>query len=163
MEEQGSILSNHRFDGPTEFAASVRLMLAHAAAQNWQEIILCDPDFAGWPLAEREVFASLQDWSKSGRSMVILAEHYRYVEAHHARFVQWRQQWAHIVQAYALAPEHRAISAIVTPGFCLQRLDLERSRGIVSNEASVRLGMREVLNELRHKASRAFAATKLGL
>ena len=163
MEDQGPALSGHRFNGRNEFAASIRLMLAHAAEQNWQEIILCDPDFADWPLAEREVFASLQDWSKSGRSMVILAEHYRHIEAKHARFVQWRQQWSHIVQAYALAPEHKAISVILTPNFCLQRLDIEGCHGLVSDDASMRQGIREVLSELRHKASGAFAATRLGL
>ena len=104
-----------------------------------------------------------KDWSKSGRSMVILAEHYRHIEGNCARFVQWRQQWAHIIHAYALTPGHKAISAIFTPSFCLKRLDIEGCHGLVSDDATMRQELREVLSELRHNANTAFAATKLGL
>ena len=56
-----------RFSGRAEFAELVRQALAAAAAQGWREIILSDPDFEDWPLGERAVAQSLNDWSKNGR------------------------------------------------------------------------------------------------
>ena len=44
-----------RFNGPSEFAALIRLAFTTAAACGWREIILSDSSFEDWPLGERAV------------------------------------------------------------------------------------------------------------
>src|SRR4051812_11472633 len=82
-----------RFEGRAAFQQLVRDALASAAREGWREIILCDSDFHDWPLGEREVAQSLQDWSKSGRHCILLARRWDAVQRKHARFVTWRKTW----------------------------------------------------------------------
>lgn len=85
--ETSGTLPQGRFGGPAEFAELVRNSFAAAAAQGWREIIICDSTFETWPLGERVVAQSLQDWSKSGRKLTMLAKNYNQVMRRHARFV----------------------------------------------------------------------------
>ena len=63
-------LAEGRFDGRDDFGVIVRHALSAAAQQGWKEIVFSDPDFADWPLGERAVAQSLQDWSASGLSLI---------------------------------------------------------------------------------------------
>ena len=92
------ILPQGRFSGQSEFTALIRLAFSTAAAQGWREIILSDSNFEDWPLGERAVAQSLQDWARSGRKLTMLARRYDEVVRRHARFVTWRRTWAHIVE-----------------------------------------------------------------
>lgn len=161
----GPALPEGAFDGPTEFAARVRDALAQAAVRGWTEIVLSDPDFADWPLGERAVVESLQAWAASGRSLRLIAAHYRVFEREHARFVQWRRQWDHIVQCRACAgagaPE--VPSALWTPRWFLHRIDPLRSRGLSGPGAAARVALRHTLDECFQQGRVAFAASVTGL
>ena len=76
-----------RFGGRTEFAELIRQAFVAASLQGWNEIILCDPDFDDWPLGERVVAQALNDWSRSGRKLTMLARNYDGITRRHARFV----------------------------------------------------------------------------
>lgn len=158
-------LPEGRFSGRTEFAELIRRALASAAAQEWREIILCDPDFADWPLGEREVTQSLNDWSKSGRKLTMLARNYDTVLRKHARFVVWRKTWSHILdcRSIALAPSETFPSAIWSPDWVMERLDLPRCIGVSGTEVERRVALKERLNERILNASPSFPATVLGL
>src|SRR5690606_2869034 len=115
-------LPQRRFEGRNDFRQLVRDALACAAHEGWREIILSDADFHDWPLGERAVAQSLQDWSRSGRQMVLLARRYDEAVRLHARFVQWRGKWSHIVTALA-CPSAGALelpSAIWSPSWVLE-------------------------------------------
>ena len=114
--------------GAIAFQQLVRDALACAAREGWREIILCDPDFGDWPLGERAVAQSLQAWSAAGRRCTLLARRYDEVVRRHARFVNWRTTWSHIVEARACASADplELPSAIWSPGWVMQRLDPER-------------------------------------
>ena len=88
-----TFLPQGRFEGPTEFSDLIRLAFATAASQGWREIIICDSTFEDWPLGERVVAQALNDWSKSGRKLTMLAKNYNEVMRRHARFVTWRRTW----------------------------------------------------------------------
>ena len=158
-------LPDGRFDGPTEFAAVIRLAFAAAAAQGWREIIICDANFASWPLGERAVAQCLQEWSKTGRTLTVLARDYNEVIRRHARFVSWRRTWSHIIECRSntAVAEEDFPSAFWSPIWCCQKLDVPHSRGVASPEAVRRVVIRERLNECLRRSSPAFAATTLGL
>ena len=162
---QGAGLPSRRFEGRGDFQQLVRDALACAAAEGWREIILSDADFEDWPLGERSVADSLQAWSESGRRVVLLAKRYDEVVRRHARFVAWRRAWSHIVEARGCtsADPLDLPSAIWSPGWVLQRLDVERSSGYCGTEPQRRLLLREALNEWLLKSAPAFPATTLGL
>lgn len=153
------------FEGPNDFAERVRIGLAHAARAGWPEIVLCDPDFADWPLGEREVVQALQDWSATGRSLRMVARRFDVFQRHHARFVHWRQMWDHIVQCRACtgAGTPEVPSAIWTPHWFLHRIDPVRSRGVSGSAAAERVALRHGIDECFQRGRPACAASVLGL
>lgn len=158
-------LPSGRFEGRTAFQQLVRDALAGAAREGWREIILSDPDFADWPLGERAVADSLNAWSASGRHCILLARRWDEVVRRHARFVGWRGTWAHIIDARACraADPLELPSAIWSPGWVMQRLDLERCNGFSGSEPERRLMLREDLQEWLRQSSPSFPANTLGL
>ena len=158
-------LPEGRFDGPVEFSKLIRQSLAAAAEHGWREIILCDSTFEDWPLGERAVAQSLNDWSRSGRKFTVLAKNYNEIVRKHSRFVTWRQTWSHIVEcrANAALPEGDMPSALWSPVWVCQRLDLVRSIGYSGCGADRRIALKERLDACLKLSTPAFAATTLGL
>lgn len=159
------LLPQGRFEGPSEFADLIRLAFAAAAAQGWREIIICDSTFEDWPLGERVVAQSLNEWSKSGCKLTMLAKNYNEVMRRHARFVTWRRTWSHIIECRAnsaVSPDDMP-SALWSPDWVFHRLDLARSTGVSGAEAARRVALKERLNEFLKLSSPAFAANTLGL
>lgn len=164
-DEQPASLHAGAFHGRDTFQQLVRDALAAAAREGWREIILCDPDFEDWPLYERAVAQSLQDWSESGRKCILLARKWDGVIRRHARFVTWRKTWSHIIDARGCpsADPLEIPSAIWTPAWVMERRDIERSAGWSGAEPQRRLDLRERLNEWLSKSTPAFPASTLGL
>jgi hypothetical protein len=158
-------LPSRRFTGRAEFQQLVRDALACAAREGWQQIILSDADFGDWPLGERAVAQSLQEWSATGRHITLLARRYDTVVRSHARFVTWRKTWSHIIDARACssADPLELPSAIWSPGWVMQRLDPERCNGVCGSEPDRRVLLRESLNGWLQKSSPSFPAVTLGL
>lgn len=158
-------LPSRRFEGREEFRQLVRDALACAARDGWREIVLSDSDFEDWPLGERAVAESLQAWSSGGRKLVLLARNYDFVLRNHARFVQWRSRWSHIITAAGCSSADRLDipSALWSPAWVLERRDVDRSNGYCGSEPERRVLLRETLDEWLQKATPAFPATKLGL
>lgn len=169
MSEEASpspqALPSKRFEGRSEFRQLVRDALATAARDGWRELILSDSNFEEWPLGERAVAESLQAWSKTGRTCVLLAKRYDDVIRMHARFVTWRGKWSHIITAVAVpsADPLELPSAIWSPAWVLEQRDHQRCVGYCGSEPERRVLLRESLNEWLLKASPAFPATTLGL
>jgi hypothetical protein len=158
-------LPSRRFEGREDFRQLVRDALATAAREGWRELILSDASFEDWPLGERAVAESLGAWSGSGRRMLLLAKRYDGVVRQHARFVQWRGRWSHIITATACpaADPLDLPSAIWSPAWVLERRDVEHSHGWCGSEPERRVALRETLNEWLRKSTPAFAASTLGL
>lgn len=159
-------LPEGRFSGREAFQQLVRDALATAAREGWREIILSDANFHDWPLGERAVVESLQEWAHSGRRLTMLASSYSEVIRRHARLVRWRGTWDHILTC-RVSPAADPLdipSVLWSPGWVLQRLDPERCTGVTGREPERRVLLRENLNEwLRSKSAPGFPATTLGL
>ena len=165
MDEPIAPLPEGRFSGRDVFQHLVRDALQQAAREGWREIILVDASFEDWPLGERAVAQSLQDWSQGGRRCTLLARNYDDVVRRHARFVTWRKTWSHIIEARA-CPSADALdfpSAIWSPGWVMERRDLERSIGYSGPEPERRVALRESLNEWLGRSTPGFPAVTLGL
>jgi len=158
-------LSDGPFDGRLAFHAQLHAAFAAAAHQGWREIVFSDPDFADWPLGERATIAALQAWAASGRSLLLLADNFAVFDRSHARFVEWRRLWSHIVEARACSGSGAppVPSAIWTPSWSLHRIDPLRSRGVCSLQAERSRALRERIDECLRHARPAFAASTLGL
>lgn len=158
-------LPSRRFEGREDFRQLVRDALDCAAREGWREIILSDASFEDWPLGERAVADALQAWARTGRRMVLLARRYDTLQRQHARMVQWRTRWSHIVTAQA-CPSAEPLdvpSAIWSPGWVLERRDIDRCNGYCGSEPERRVLLRESLNEWLARATPAFPASTLGL
>lgn len=154
-----------RFEGRSQFQQLVRDALGCAAREGWREIILADATFDDWPLHERAVAESLQAWSKTGRRMTLLAKNYDAVVRRHARFVTWRRTWSHIIEARAV-PSADALdvpSVIWSPGWVLERRDIDRCNGFCGDEPERRVQLRQTLQEWLQKSTPSFPASTTGL
>jgi hypothetical protein len=158
-------LPEGRLEGHALFTDLVRQALATAAVEGWSHIVLCDADFADWPLGEREVVASLHAWSARGRTLHLMARDFRDLRERHPRFVQWRVTWSHLIEAHACphAVQGDLPSALWSPGWTMERLDPARGTLVASHDAARRVALREQLNLWWQKGTPAFPASTLGL
>ncbi len=158
-------LPQGRLSGRTAFAQAVRDALQAAASQGWGELILCDGNFADWPLGERAVVEALQAWSRRGRRFVMLAADYGAVRLQHPRFVSWRQTWDHIIEcrlARDVNPNEYP-SVLWSPEWVLQRIDVEHDVMICDSAPARRVELRQLLDECQRNSSPGFPASVLGL
>lgn len=153
------------FAGREAFKVLIRSALAAAAQEGWKQMVFCDASFEDWPLRERAVVESLQAWAKTGRQLTLLATRYDSVLRDQARFVTWRRTWGHIIEARQCKGDDPLDfpSAIWSPQWVMQRLDLTRSTGVCGSEAERRVVLRELLNERLRASSPGFPASVLGL
>ena len=166
QEQATPALPSGRFEGREAFQKLVRDALACAAQEGWRELIVSDANFHDWPLGERAVVESLQQWASGGRRLTMLAADYAEVQRRHARFVQWRVRWDHIIscrRAGAVDPQDLP-SVIWSPPWVLQRHDPLRCIGVTGTEPERRIVLREAINEwLERKSAPGFPASTLGL
>ena len=160
-----SPLPEGNFSGLAAFAQRVRDALACAAREGWSHMVWSDADFLDWPLREKAVVESLNAWAGSGRRLVLLAHRFDEVQRHHARFVQWRNTWDHVVDCRVCKQRDASElpSALWSPHWVMRRLDLERSTGVSGTEPQRRVLLKEELDEWRRQSSPGFPSTILGL
>lgn len=155
------------FAGREQFRALIRQALASAQAAGWRELVFSDADFVDWPLGERAVIQSLDDWvlRGQGQRLTLLARSYDEMERCHALFVRWRRQWSHKIEARMVrqADADDVPSALCTPTWALQRLDPVRHAGTCGPEPERRQLLGQQLDEWLQRSSAGFAATTLGL
>jgi len=153
------------FSGPTEFADVVRQALACAAREGWTNMVWCDATFFDWPLGERAVIESLNAWAGMGRHLVMLAHSFDSVPRLHPRLVAWRQTWGHIIECRVCRGRDASDmpSALWSPSWAMQRLDVVRSTGVAGLEPQRRVMLKEELDECRRQSSPGFPASTLGL
>ncbi len=154
-----------RFAGRLAFVQLVRDGLALAVEQGWRELVFCDPDFADWPLHERQTLEALNAWSRSGRQFRMYATQYDSLIRRHARFVTWRRTWGHIIDCrvcHQIDPVNFP-TALWSPHWALQCLDPVRRTGVSGSEPDRLVQMREMLDALHQASSPGLPSTTLGL
>ena len=154
-----------RQEGRKAFIDLIRQALQVAAQQGWKRMVWSDPDFLDWPLGERATIEALGDWSAQGRSLHLLAQDFSEMRLAHPRFVQWRTTWSHIVEARATGRGAGSDlpSALWSPVWTLERLDVRRNTVVATTDAARRVGLAERLDGEWQQASPSFPASILGL
>lgn len=162
---QSDTLLDGVFDGPTEFALLVRDALACAAQQGWPEMVWSDASFEDWPLREKSVVESLQTWARTGRRLVMISRNYDAVQRYLPRFVNWRNQWGHIVECRLCKSVDISEfpSALWSPQWMMRRTDVVRCKGLAGYESQRKLQLKEALDECRRRSVPGFPTTILGL
>ncbi len=82
------------------------------------------------------------------------------------RFVEWRRQWAHVVNCRhddELQAEQIPTLMLVPGQVCVRLLDQVRHRGIVSSRPVDLTACRETIDALLQRSTEAFPVTTLGL
>lgn len=148
--------------------------LLQACATGARELYLFDPRFVDWPLSDPNVLAALTAWARAPRRLHLLAEHYEDLRRRHPRFVQWRTQWGHCVEARAYEPDviagagkNALAAALLALGggqpISVRLFDAEHARGAVSFQAGDALRTKEWFDALTQRSCESFAASTLGL
>jgi hypothetical protein len=164
-----AVLVAGAFSGKDAFRQHVRDILAMAVVQQWPSLILSDPDFLDWPLGEKAVVKSLNDWSKKGHRITLLANRFDLVQAHHARFVGWRRTWDTIVSCRRIADKNTDAglsvvpSGLWTPDWTIQRTSIEENSGICTQSVSRRVEIRDDIDNCLKRSTAGFSASVLGL
>lgn len=153
-------------DSRGAFQQAVRDALAEAARVGCRELVLVDPDFTAWPLGEAGVVESLTQWAYAHRRLTLLAAHFDEVARHQPRFVRWRVQFAHVVDARAAHEDDASNlpTLLHAPGLLALRLfDAQRFRGAVDRSAAEDAQSRERVDAFLQRACESFPASTLGL
>jgi len=149
-----------------EFIEAVRKALSVAEQGGAREIVFVDRDFSDWPLNEPTVIDSLSRWIDSSRLLVVVAHSFDELARRQLRFVEWRRQWAHVVQCRNdpdLEAEQIPTLLLVPGHTCVRVLDRVRYRGTVSNRPVDLTESREAVDALLQRSVEAFPVTTLGL
>ena len=130
------------------------------------DVLLIDSDFADWPLNDPAVMQALQAWMKPpGRRLRIVGLDFDAVARAHPRFLRWRRDWAHRIEAWRpsdglLAPDLRGLLAgpvalqwLDAPDGCLRK---------VTDKLQVH-AFRERSAAFLQRCEPAWAVTTLGL
>jgi len=153
-------------DSRSGFQQALREVFAALPASSCREVLLCDEDFADWPLGEVAVVDALSRWINSRRKLVVIARHFDEVQRRHPRWVQFRRQWAHAVDcqgAEAVDVRPLPVALLATGGCVLRLADAVHHRGRLSiEEVDIRL-TREGIDAILQQSGPAFPPTTLGI
>ena len=149
-----------------EFGAAVVWGVQTAVERGARGIWFTDPHFADWPLDDPDLLAHLTAWLRlPQRRLVLLAERYDDLVRSKPRFVAWRRQWAHAVEAWSPQdqPAHLPTWLLDDGPVCLAVGDRVHWRGrcaIDPREAHLR---RQELDAVLQRSETAFPVNQLGL
>ena len=149
-----------------EFQSALRLAFAEAAATGSRELWLIDNDFADWPLSERAVIEHLTEWAASSRKITLLARNFDELARRHARWVEWRRQWSHIVSCRTNTELEAGDmpTLLLAIGTVSVRLsDSVHHRGRVSHDTADEIRCKEMIDAVLQRSEEAFPATTTGL
>jgi hypothetical protein len=153
------------FTGRVAFSQLIRDALQQAATEGWKQMVWSDVNFEDWPLHEKVVSDALYAWSKSGRQLIMISKNYNSILKYKHRMVVWRQKWGHIVDARLLKQmeDDRFPSVLWSPGWFMQRQELENFQGFATTDRAKGVQCQELLSGLYQRSSPGFPASVLGL
>lgn len=156
-----------KIDSRAAFAAAVRWGFDTAVARGARRIVCVDRDFAEWPLDEPALLDRLTAWLRlPKRRLVLLADRYDEMPRRHARFVRWRADWAHAIDAFSPPAEDAADlpTLLVDDGpVSVQLLDAVHWRGRCEVDPRHAQLWRENVDAVLQRSEPAFPVSHLGL
>lgn len=150
-----------------DFHDAVRGSLHHVHSARSRRLYWLDPDFSAWPLEDAALLDDLTRWLRlPQRRLLLLAHSYEQLARECPRFVHWRRDWAHAIDAWTPCDgvEVRLPTLALDDGkLCLQLHDKQLWRGrLVLDETAAR-PWRDEIDALLQRCEAAFAVRTLGL
>jgi hypothetical protein len=96
----------------------------------------------------------------------MLASTFDEIVRRHARWIDWRRQWSHVVECRSLEEIEiqQVPTLLLAPGVVTVRIfDTVHHRGSVSHDPADAIRCRELIDTLCQRSSEAFPSTTLGL
>lgn len=152
---------------PGDFEPAVLWALDHALDGRARRLTWVDPDFVNWPLDQALVLERLAAWLRlPQRRLVLVARDFGQMPRRHPRFVAWRRDWSHAVEAWS--PSEGVDVALPTLLFddqrlCLQVYEPAVGRGRITLDESAVRQWRDEVDALLQRCEAAFPAHHLGL
>lgn len=159
------------FSGRHEARAAMLEVLLGALAGEARLLQVWDVEPAQWPWSDAALLEVLARWARPGRRLQLLAPQYDELTRQHPRFVRWRRDYAHCVQAraveegFSLQGVPQALLLARLPESCLTLRVFERRlwRGELSHESGEYRRGQEWFDAAAQHAGDSFAPTTLGL
>jgi hypothetical protein len=151
--------------GRSDVIQALRQLLEQALAEGLRELSCSDADFADWPLNEPALIEALTRWARPHHRLHLLAQHYDEVARRHPRFVRWRRDFGHVVDAWCADD----VDPASHPALCIagrrsiEVLDREHWRAKNSESPADAQRARERLDAILQRSTPGFPATTLGL
>jgi hypothetical protein len=165
-EAQKSQNSDGLIDSRGSFHAALREAFASLAGAACNDVVICDTDFADWPLGEISVIDSLTQWVRPHRKLTVYAQNFDELVRRHPRWVTWRRQFAHAVECRQVEPlEQGRMPVLFTAraGVTVRVFDATRYRGTLSVDARDAVLAREQIDAISQRSAEGLPATTLGL
>lgn len=156
-----------KIDSRAGFDAALRWAFGEAFARGARRIVCVDPSFGDWALNDAMLIEGLTAWIRQPqRRLVLLAAHYDEMPRRHPRFVAWRADWTHAIEAWTPS----AGTAIELPTLLLDDDDLVLRladhvhwRGRAEHDRRDARAWRDEVDAVLQRSEPAFAAYRLGL
>lgn len=159
MDDKGAIA------GRGEVVAAWRKLVMEALEQGVRELWWSDVDFVDWPLNEPLLVDALAQWARPHRRLHLVAQHYDEMPRRHPRFVRWRRDFGHVVDAWCAEDvdpsQHPCL--LVAGDSSIELLDHGHWRAKTSEDPADAQRARERLDAILQRSAPGFAATTLGL
>lgn len=151
----------------SDFHQALRWGLDHATANRSRRLLLVDPDFAAWPLDDAALLQSMTAFLQlPQRRLLLLAYRFDTVQRGFARFVAWRRNWAHAVEAWSPPADTEVrlpTLAMDDDRLCLQIFDTTHWRGRLQLDDREVRHWRDEIDALLQRCKAAFPVHHLGL
>lgn len=170
-DDHKELLIEGRHEGMGELRAVRRAMVLAACAGGARRILGLDPHFGDWPLSDPELLDALAHWGRAGGRLELLAPDYTLAARHHARFLQWRLKWDHLLRIGSfhegeVGPGWPTSTLIVVGGEAagvLRVLDFESWRAVLSRQPTDRQAALEQFDAIAQRSSPSWPLSTAGL
>lgn len=150
-----------------DFHAALRWSLAHALANRSRRMTWLDPDFSIWPLDDPALLDALAQWLKlPQRRLLLVAHRYDAVARQCPRFVAWRRDWSHAIEAWSPSEgvDVRLPTLLIDDGrLCLQVFDSTHWRGRLALSETAVHQWQDEIDAVLQRCEAAFPVHQLGL
>jgi hypothetical protein len=156
-----------RIDSRAGFTAALRWAFERSIERHARRIVCADPSFNDWPLDDPALLTRLTAWLRTPqRKLVLLATQFDDLPRRQPRFVGWRVDWVHAVEAWSPPEEDRVEMPTVMvddDSTSVELIDAVHWKGHADIDSRIARLWRERIDALLQRSEPALPVNRLGL